>query len=54
MGEKSPNTHTNRTQNQFKFSQHNACRFRSTFPKEVELGNIVSAWCATVKAKAHE
>ena len=54
MGENSPNTHKLRTQNQFKFPQHNACRFNSTFPNDVAAGKIVRAWCATVKAKAHE
>jgi len=54
MGEKSPNTHTIRTQNQFKFPQHNACRSHSTFLNEVDARKIVRAWCVTVKAKPHE
>jgi hypothetical protein len=54
MGEKSPNMHTIRTQNQFKFPQHNACPFHSTFSNEVDAEKIVRAWRATVKAKPHE
>lgn len=54
MGEKSPNTHTIRTQNRFKFPQHHACRFRSTFLNEVDARKNVRAWCATIKAKPHK
>jgi hypothetical protein len=54
MGEKSPNTHTIHTQNQFKFPQHNVCHFHSTFLKEVDAGKMVRAWCATAKAKPRE
>jgi hypothetical protein len=54
MSEKSPNTRTICTQNQFKFPQHNACRFQSKFLNEVDAGKIVRAWCATVKVKPLE
>ena len=46
MGEKSPYTHTIRTQNRFKLIQHNVYRFLSTVPIEVDMETIITAWCA--------
>lgn len=46
MGEKSPYTHTIRTQNRLKLTQHNVYRFHSTFPIEVDTETIIRARCA--------
>jgi hypothetical protein len=46
--EKSPHTHTLRTQNCFKLTQ--SLNFRSTFPIEVDTETIISAWYAIVNS----
>jgi len=54
VGEKSPSTHTIRTKNQFKVTQHSVCCFRSSFPSEVDTDTIIRAWCDVVDNAGHD
>ena len=50
MGEKSAYTHTIRTQNRFKLTQHNVYRFPSKAHTEVDTETVIRVWCAIVNS----